>query len=190
MPIDEKRPINLVTCRATTSERDELKRLARKYGLAGPAHFFRNCLERFFEADRDGNLVLPIDLKRTTNHDHFDLPKMMTTKINKRTNTELIEARTELIKQAQGYLEDVVSTLEHAIAVQYLIDKEQSEGTNSLDIARAIDEMIDELGYMFKPMDNPGEESYIEMTKAYFDEKAALLLCNDALRAKEKGETK
>jgi len=61
---DDKRDINLVTCRASSYERDELKRLARKYGLAGPSHFFRTCLDRFFEADRANNLYLPIDLKR------------------------------------------------------------------------------------------------------------------------------
>jgi hypothetical protein len=61
----EKRPINLVTCRASERERDRLKSLVKKYGLAGPSHFFRTCLEKFFEADDDGNLKLPIDLART-----------------------------------------------------------------------------------------------------------------------------
>jgi hypothetical protein len=62
---DEKRPINLVTCRATLAERDRLRILVKKYGLAGPSHFFRSCLERFFEADDIGNLQLPIDLVRS-----------------------------------------------------------------------------------------------------------------------------
>lgn len=61
----EKRPINLVTCRATERERDRLKELVKKYGLAGPSHFFRTCLEKFFEADAADNLKLPIDLVRT-----------------------------------------------------------------------------------------------------------------------------
>src|SRR6266850_8346374 len=61
----EKRPINLVTCRSTAGERDRLKDLVKKYGLAGPSHFFRTCLDKFFDADTAGNLKLPIDLART-----------------------------------------------------------------------------------------------------------------------------
>jgi hypothetical protein len=61
---EKKGTINLVTCRATLEERDRLKALAKKYGLAGPSHFFRTCLDRFFEADDSADLELPIDLKR------------------------------------------------------------------------------------------------------------------------------
>jgi hypothetical protein len=60
-----KPTINLVTCRATREEREKLKALAQKYGLAGPSHFFRTCLDRLFEADEAGDLKLPMDLKRT-----------------------------------------------------------------------------------------------------------------------------
>lgn len=59
-----KRDINLVTTRATSEERDRLKTLCKKYGLGGPSNFFRQCIDKFFEADEADDLALPIDLKR------------------------------------------------------------------------------------------------------------------------------
>jgi hypothetical protein len=60
----QSRPVNMPTCRATVEEREELKRIVKHYGLDGPGHFFRTCLERFFDAYHAGDLALPIDLVR------------------------------------------------------------------------------------------------------------------------------
>jgi hypothetical protein len=104
-------------------------------------------------------------------------------KMDQAEEKELELGREEHLQKAKNSLDDAINSLEHAIAVQYLIDQGEESSAHSRVIAEEIDEMIEELAYLYKAMDDPGEESYGEMTKAFFEEKVRVFLCSEGIEA-------
>ena len=63
-PLNQPRPVNMSTCRGTEAEKEKLKELAVKYRFASVSHIWRNLLDEFFLADKEGKMALPLELKR------------------------------------------------------------------------------------------------------------------------------
>jgi hypothetical protein len=92
---------------------------------------------------------------------------------------QLLDAAKLEIERAKGCFEDVDNMLRRAIAIQWLLDRNNCRTSSGL--SEAIEEMIEELTYYHARLNDPGEESYDDLTQSTFLEHVQIEFCKEAL---------
>jgi hypothetical protein len=89
------------------------------------------------------------------------------------------------IEKAEGYFADCKTMLERALAIQWLLDQAEA---GDFGITEALDEMIEDLSYFHRNLNNAGEHGREDLTRSMFFEHVQMEFTKEVLDQKAKTE--